>query len=413
MGATQRPLIKDWEIQIDTWPRKLIAITLVLVTCGTLIYRTWWLFLAAWITRNKPNNPAIYELATKYDPKNPEYHFVLAMIYNYSTQYLDVTRAGPEFEKAVQLNPWRSAYWLELSKYYEQQGNLERCRYAMKMTLERDPNYAQMHWAAANLYIRLNDLKTADYELRRTADLDVSFLPQVLDLVWHFYEDPDRIMSIDVPNTKDGDLTALVYFINQKSERGAALAWNKVKAFQTTPQDRFSYIEYLVSLGKPHEAWEVFSYPGKPELLFNPSFETDPMNGGFDWRFGSTDNAEARRDTTTAKDGLASWLVTFAGKENVDYAGLSHWLPVTKGRHYELSFWMKTEAISTNEGMFVEVDGHPSEKEVGTTYWQQFTVPFTASSDLVTVRLRRVPSRKFDNQLKGKVWLDSFEVVEK
>jgi hypothetical protein len=31
----------------------------------------------------------------------------------------------------------------------------------------------------------------------------------------------------------------------------------------------------------------------------------------------------------------------------------------------------------------------------------------------VFVRLRRVPSKKFDNQLKGKVWLDAFDVVEK
>jgi hypothetical protein len=74
---------------------------------------------------------------------------------------------------------------------------------------------------------------------------------------------------------------------------------------------------------------------------------------------------------------------------------------------------MKTEAISTNEGMFVEVDGQTSEKQIGTTYWQKFTIPFMASADLATVRLRRVPSKKFDNMLKGKVWLDQFELVEK
>jgi tetratricopeptide (TPR) repeat protein len=416
MGATRHPLINGWEIQIDTWPRKIIAITLVFVACGILIYRTWWLFLAAWITRTNANDPAIYEKAVKYDPKNADYHFVLAQIYNYSTQYLNIPRAGEEYEKAVQLNPYRPQHWLELSKYYEQQGNVERCRDAMKVALERDPNYAQTHWAAANLYIRLNDLKAADFELRRTADLDVSYLIQVLDLVWRFYEDPDRIMSTHIPNTKDADLTALNYFIGQKSERGAALAWTKLKVFENRPQERFNYIEYLVGLGKPREAWDVFAFPSSSSslpLIFNPSFETEPYNGAFDWRFSSNDHAEARRDTTTAKDGLASWLVTFDGKENLDYAGLAHWIPTTRGRRYDLSFWMKTEAISTNEGMFVEVDGLTSEKQIGTTYWQQFTIPFTASGDLATARLRRVPSRKFDNMLKGKVWLDQFELVEK
>jgi hypothetical protein len=416
MGATRRPLISSWEIQLDTWPRKVIAITLVLVACGILIYRTSWLFLAAWITRTNTNDPAIYEKAVKYDPKNADYHFVLAQIYNYSTQYLNLPRAGEEYEKAVELNPYRPLHWLELSKYYEQQGNLERCRYAMKVALERDPNYAQTHWAAANLYIRLNDLKAADFELRRTADLDVSYLIQVLDLVWRFYEDPDRIMSTHIPNTRDANLTALNYFVAQKSERGAAIAWTRLKVFETKPQDRFDYIEYLVGLGKPHQAWDVFAFPGATSslpVIFNPSFETEPYNGAFDWRFASTDHAEARRDTTTAKDGLASWLVTFDGKENLDYSGLEHWVPVTKGRRYDLSFWMKTEAISTNEGMFVDVNGQASEKQIGTTYWQQFTIPFIASADLVTVRLRRVPSRKFDNMLKGKVWVDQFELVEK
>src|SRR5438093_1763180 len=300
MGASHSPLIKDWEIQLNTRPRKIIAITLVLLTCGALIYRTWWLFLAAWITRSNTPDPAIYEKATKYDPKNADYHFVLAQLYNYSTQNLNIPRAGEEYEAAVRLNPNRAAHWLELSKYYEQQRNTERSRYAMKMALERDPNYAQTHWAAANLYIRLNDLKSADLELRRTADLDVAYLTQILDLVWRFYDDPDRIMATHVPNTHDANLTALNYFITQQSEKGAALAWSKLKTFETAPQERFPYIHYLIASGKPHEAWAVFLHPqpagesGREaageggqalNLVFNPSFETEPMNGAFDWRF--------------------------------------------------------------------------------------------------------------------------------
>lgn len=410
---TSNPLVRGWEIQLNTWPRKVIAIALVLVTCGTLIYRTWWLFLAAWITRGNNNDAAIYERATKYDPDNARYHFVLAQIYNYSTTDLDLKRAGEEYETAVRLNPNWYLHWLELSKYYEQMGNEERCRYAMKMALERDPNYAQTHWAAANLYIRLNDLKSADFELRRTADLSVSYMTQILDLVWRFYEDPERIMSTHVPNTKDANLTALNYFISQKSERGAALAWAKLKTFETKPQERFGYVEYLVSLGRPHEAWQIFSFPSvqSTAVIFNPSFETEPMNGGFDWRFASWEHSEARRDSTAAKDGLSSFLVTFSGKENPDYAHVWHWIPVEKGRNYNLKFWMKTEAISTNEGMSIEVDGRLSEPQLGTTYWQPFTIPFNASSDLVSMRLRRIPSRKFDNLLKGKVWLDAFTLT--
>jgi hypothetical protein len=232
----------------------------------------------------------------------------------------------------------------------------------------------------------------------------------VLDLVWHFYEDPDRIMATHVPNTKDANMIAVNYFVSQKNEQGAALAWAKLRAFNTKQQERFPYVDYLVSLQKPHDAWNVFMFPNAQSAapIFNASFETEPINGGFDWRFTTSDHAEARRDTTTAKTGAASWLVKFDGKENLDYSGLAHWIPVTKGNQYKLTFWMKTEAISTNEGMFVDVDGQPSEKQVGTAYWQQFTVPFTATADLAIVHLRRVPSKKFDNLLQGKVWVDDF-----
>ena len=108
-----------WEIQINSVSKKLAAIFLILIGAGILVYRTGNLFLAAWITRNGTLDPAIYERAIRYDPKNADYHFILAQIYNYSTPYLNSPRAQQEYEAAARLNPDRANHWLELSKYYE------------------------------------------------------------------------------------------------------------------------------------------------------------------------------------------------------------------------------------------------------------------------------------------------------
>jgi hypothetical protein len=116
------------------------------------------------------------------------------------------------------------------------------------------------------------------------------------------------------------------------------------------------------------------------------------MNGGFDWRYSSWEHAEARRDTTQSKEGFASFLIEFDGEENAGYFHVWQWLPVNRGSNYELSFWMWTET------------------PLGTTYWQKFTIPFTASSNLATVSVRWTPSEKFDNLLDGKVWLDEFDL---
>lgn len=410
------PLIADWELQLNTWPRKAIAIVLILVTSGTLIYRTWWLFLAAWITRDFKNDPAIYERAISYDSNHADYHFLLAQIYNSSTAHLNLQRAGEEYKEAARLNPHKSQHWQELAKWYEVEGQIDAARDAIRKALETDPNYAQTHWFAANLYLRFGDTKEADFELRRAADLDIpddkdDHLMSVLDLVWRAYEDPEFIVATHIPNTKVGNLKALNYFISKGSERGATLAWARLKTFETTVPERFPYVNYLISLGKTHDAWQIFSFPMPPVPFYNGSFETETLGGGFDWKISSTDDAEARRDTTVAKEGLASLLVSFSGKENINYSGLAHDLAVQKGKAYNLTFYMKTDGISTNEGMFVEVDGQSSEKQLGTMHWQQFRIPFTASADMVTVRLRRVPSGKFDNLLKGKVWLDAFDLA--
>src|SRR5437870_2891276 len=113
------PLIVDWELQLNTWPRKVIVILLTLAISGALIYHTWWLFLAAWITREFQPNPAIYERAIYYNPRNADYHFLLGQIYNSATEFLNLDRAGQEFKEAVRLNPNHSAHWQELAKWYE------------------------------------------------------------------------------------------------------------------------------------------------------------------------------------------------------------------------------------------------------------------------------------------------------
>ena len=282
----------------------------------------------------------------------------------------------------------------------------------MAKGLEMDPNFAQTHWSAANLFIRMGDLTAADFELRRTADLDVSYLTQVLDLVWRFYEDPEMIVRTHIPNTKDANLSAMSYFIGQDSELGARLSWDRLQTFTTLPQERFGYVNYLVNRGQAHDAHEVFSGSDQIGEVFNGGFESNPMNGGFDWRHSSWEHAEARRDTTQSKEGFASFLIEFDGEENVNYSHVWQWLPTEQGQDYELTFWMRTEAISTDEGVFMEVDGQITQAPLGTTYWQEFRIPFTASSDLVTVRVRRRPSEKFDNLLGGKVWLDEFQLAE-
>ena len=105
-------------------------------------------------------------------------------------------------------------------------------------------------------------------------------------------------MDTYVPNTKDANLIALNYFVARRDQDGAVLAWDRLRTFKTTTRERFPYVDHLVSIGMPQAAWEIFSSNNKVDAsgFFNPGFETDPMNGGFDWRFTS----EQRCDSVAA-----------------------------------------------------------------------------------------------------------------
>lgn len=383
----------------------------VCVAAAFVVVGLWGPVRAAWLTRDEVADPTVYERALTLDPGNPDYHFTAAEIYHLSAHDQDAEKARAHYEAAVEANPARSAQWLGLSKLMEGQRDLDLARQAMTRALETDPNYARTYWSAANFYLRLGELDLADQAMIRTAALDVGYLEQILDLVWRFYADPQRIMDVYVPETKDASLTALRYFILRENDTGAALAWERLSEFGSEPSERMAYVNYLIGKQQSAPAYEVFLAGDEDPGFFNGGLEAELLNGGFDWRFPTRGPVGVRRDTLRAEEGRASLRIEFNGEENLDFAGLWHWLLLEPGRSYELSFSMRSEEISSDQGIYVEVEGQTSETVAGTTPWRSYTIRFTASSDLVRVRVRRNPSRKFDNLLGGRIWLDAFELA--
>jgi tetratricopeptide (TPR) repeat protein len=375
--------------------------------------------LAAWITRASPSDLAVYERAVAADPGNAAYRFQLAGIVA-SSPFLDRERARAQYAEAVRLNPDRTSYWLALARFHEADGNAPGTREALARALAVDPRDAATHWAAANIYLRLGDGEPGEQALIRAAALDPAYVQRVLDLVWNFYGDPGRAIEVFVPDTRAANLIALRYFLGEGGETGARAAWERLSRFPTEAGERLGYVNMLIGQGRAADAYAVFLDDGDDRIededtpapaFYNGGFETVPMNGGFDWRHGAGP-AEVRRDTTQSREGRASLLIRFDGAENPDFRQVSHLLAVEAGREYEMSFWMRTEGVSTDKGVYVEVGGQNSAPVLGTTFWQQFTIRFRPSSDLATVYVRRDPSRRFDNLVSGRVWLDAFELIE-
>jgi len=93
---------------------------------------------------------------------------------------------------------------------------------------------------------------------------------------------------------------------------------------------------------------------------------------------------------------------------------------VAPGTRYRFRGFLRTDHISTDSGMRFEIRDprRPQDldvltpNETGTEPWTLEEVEFTTGpqTHLIQILLRRLPSARLDNKLKGTVWVDDVAV---
>ncbi|MDD2605201.1 MAG: O-antigen ligase family protein, partial [Desulfobacteraceae bacterium] len=208
-----------------------------------------------------------------------------------------------------------------------------------------------------------------------------------------------------------------------RSEAAAAV-WSLLEADGKAGEDlALDYVHFLLARKEAAEARRIWLAGAGREPMSNGGFEAEPTGKGYDWRIGRNRDGHWRiqRVAQEGRDGSVGLRVDFGGQENVSFAHLSRIVPVTPEAVCRLGFWWKTRGLTTDQRPFVEVMGHDvggllmrgmpvAETSDG---WQQAELIFTPPADChaVLVRLRRLPSRRFDCKIAGHLWLDDFQMV--
>jgi len=153
--------------------------------------------------------------------------------------------------------------------------------------------------------------------------------------------------------------------------------------------------------------------------VWNGSFEDDISDGGFDWRRKKTDGADIQFDYAIREKGRRSLRVTFHGT-NIHFSHLSQVIPLTGPGEYRLQYHLKTENLTTDQRPYFTIESFPGSPETilhtevfpGTSEWGECSFPFRvhAGTKAVKLSLRRSPSKKFDSQIQGSLWLDDIAV---
>jgi len=376
------------------------------------------------------------ERAIKLDPSNADYHMRLAGLYEYSPVDFQLEKAEEHFRRATSLNPFDPETWLELAAAMEFQGRLGEAGACLRRVDLLAPNLPGYQWPVANFYLLQGDTDEAFRHFRVVLAGTAQYNRNVFASAWKVTDDAGKILQELIPEQLTSEFSYLNFLISQQRLDQAQAVWKRIVAGREDfPPDHSSpYIDSLIGARRPQEAYQVWtdlqkkglirysSMPSEKNLISNGDFEDELLNFGFAWRIAPLEGVYAGLDTSTYHSPGHSFLIQFPGKQNLMYQNVYQYVRVSPGQSYRLRAFMKTEGITTDSGPRMEVydaynaaalDKLSDDFTGSTDGWAPLLLDFAAGpkTELIVVRLTRLPSKKFDNLISGKVWLDDIQLT--
>jgi Tetratricopeptide repeat len=417
--------------------RSLGLVLRTVLVCGLLycMYLVTRQAIGAWYFRKKL--PRDIQTAIKWDPGNPEYYDALATLthlYSSGGNSAEVVRLS---EKAVQLSPYNALYWADLGAAYEWAGRCNDALRAFTRARALFPNSPEINWKAANFYVRTKRTSEALAALQKVLLEDSARERQVFVLAANSTSDNQEILDQMLPQRAPIILDYLNFQIEAGRMEAADQTWSTLLQSKLPFElaQSFPYLDALIqhrAVDQLTEVWaalclrfpqEVCARGSRPNLITNGDFAFPLLNGGLDWRVIPVEGAAVNEDASIGVPGSKSLRIDFDGTQNLDYAHILQYVPVTPNTIYAFSGFMRAQGITTDTGTRFEVlDAYnPSklflstENVIGSSDWSVYQLEFKTGPDtrLLVVKVARPISHKFDNHLAGTAWIARVALLPK
>lgn len=363
--------------------------------------------------------------AVRHDDRNASYYFLLGRFYLTTIERPDVKRAIDHYRTSIRLTPLQAGAWLDLAKAYRADGQITQSEDSFERAVKLSPNNADLMWEAGTYWLINNKPDMAVAALKRYLLLVPERQKDVYDLCWKLNVDNRSLLRDLVPDTFEYRSTYLSYLIAAGHVPEAREAWNTIE-MQHLDQDLFiTYVNFLIAHNLYDEAGKVWEEINKQRadagafderaLMWNPGFEDTIVNGGFDWMITERDGVNVFIDDSIRMSGNRSLGVSFDGQHNPDIIMARQIVPVTPSSQYSLRGYVRTESLTTTNGIVVSVSGHTcsglhtrSEVLTGSNFWKEVSIDFAVPAECraVIIAIRRDKSDKFDNKIEGTAWID-------
>lgn len=335
------------------------------------------------------------ETAIDLAPDNPAGPYRFGLYHMDVANPPDLDGAGRWLERAVDLAPNRSGYWLTLGRQREIAGHADAAADAYRRAAELAPWSWRPQWMLGNHLIRQGRAGEAAEALRMASERNDEIAALAIRTIWRATEGNVGLAS-RVARTSGrarGDLIALL--LAEKRIDDALALWREAAAGGEDGSDLThqgnTIAAALTSAGRGTEATEVWnrvapSVVSKPGEIANAGFE-EPIAAGSSPRFSwSVKQApEARVSAGAGREGGKALRVDYRAGGGTGFGHALQQLLVSPGVSYTLSFWAATEDLQSGGPPAVTLSD-PSGKvprvevtiPTGTTAWTRYELSFEA-----------------------------------
>jgi tetratricopeptide (TPR) repeat protein len=411
---------------------RLLIFAGVAFAAGTLAFAAARHELAAYWAGS--SNPEMWLRAAESEPSNADLWYRLGRYRQLDFEHPDLPLAISYYQRATSINSGSPFYWMDLAGAFETAGNVSQAEQAFRKARQLYPISAEAAWRFGNSLLRQGHVAEAFQQIHGALVSNSKLTALAVSLCWRSTHDIDQILKTVLPDEREQNWGAIQFFVQAREPMPAMAVWKRIAGHGTSfpISDAFPLLEMLIGIGHVDDAETVWSQALqaggmalKPDptgsLVWNGGFEQEPLNGGFDWRVGPIGGVGMAWDEQIVHSGRRSLRLDFDGTANVDFQNVWQYVAVEPRTRYRLSAFLRTRDLTTDSGMRFEIrdisspgnPAHLTSNLGGTQSWTEANTEFVtgAETKVLQIVLRRPPSDKLGNKIRGTAWVDDVALL--
>jgi tetratricopeptide (TPR) repeat protein len=416
---------------------KIIAIWLIVLALIFGWFSVSWQIgnmLASLTPPNAPNAKEIAEVAKSLSSRDPMTNWFLGSINNDDFTPDGLTKSVEMLEQTVRNAPYDYRFWMELGRGYERAERYEQAEKAFQRAVDLAPNYSAVHWQLGNFYLRQDRKTEAIAELRKSAETSSIYSMQVFGTAWDYFDKDTKKLNELAGNQMNVRADLAKFYASKELASESLQIWNtllpeekqaKQDVAKIIAQALYEKRFYRSAISFVHQL--AIEPEAKAETIQNGGFESpiaeDANKAYFNWKISRLDKVEIKLDSGEKREGKRSLRVNFNGFTGIEVKNIAQVVAVESGKHYVLSFWIKTDNLKSAGTPTIEIVNANDFKIIpttspafptGTNDWGQVKIEFNApsSSEGVWIRLDRAYCGDAC-PIVGTIWLDEFKLEAK